>query len=120
MGPIKDIYIHYDKAGDQFMGHSVTGISLLTTEFVVSPVHWDWTDSHVGSKDEMVALIEENFVRSKYLSSLTFEFIIFLVACVCFHYTHLDKHIHKNHHLRASPIFIAASRAKYLNKFALT
>ena len=45
------------------MGISVTGISSLTTEFVVSPVHWDWTDSPVGSKYEMVALIEDNFVR---------------------------------------------------------
>ena len=29
-------------------------------------------------------------------------------------------HIHKNHHLRESPIFIDAGRAKYLHKFALT
>ena len=39
MRPIKDQYIHYDKAGDQFVGRSVTGISLLMTEFGVSPVH---------------------------------------------------------------------------------
>ena len=27
MGPIKDRYTHYEKAGDQFLGWSVTGIS---------------------------------------------------------------------------------------------
>ena len=54
------------------------------------------------------------------MSSPTFELILFLFACVCFHYTHLDTQIHKNHHLRASQIFISAGRAKHLHKFALT
>ena len=57
------------------MGRSVTGISLLTTEFGVSLVHWDWTDSPVGSKYEMVDLIEDNFVRRTDVSSPTFELI---------------------------------------------
>ena len=120
IGPIKYRYIHYEKAGDQFVGQSVTGISSLTTEFGVSPVHWDWTDSPVGSKDAMVALIEDNFVRRTDVSSPTFELIKKIFACVCFHYTHLNMHIHKNHPLRASPIFIAAGRAQHLHKFALT
>ena len=49
----------------------------------------------MGSKDEMVALIEENFARRTDVSSPTFELIQFLFACVCFHYTHIDTHIHK-------------------------
>ena len=31
MVPIKDWYIHYEKAGDKFLGRSVTGIYSLTT-----------------------------------------------------------------------------------------
>ena len=80
MGPIKYRYINYEKAGDQFVGRSVTGISSLTTEFGVSPVHWDRIDSPVGSKYEMVALIEENFARRKDVSSPTFKLIQFLFA----------------------------------------
>ena len=120
MGPIKDIYIHYDKVGDQFMGRSVTSISLLKTKFVVSLVHWDWTDSHVGSKDEIVALIEENFMRRTDVSSPNFEILQFVFACLCFHYKHLDAHIHKNHCLRGSPIFIAVGEAKNLQIFDFT
>ena len=60
MVSIKDQYIHYDKVGDHFLGRSITGISFLKTEFLVSPVHWDWKDSHMGSKGEMVELIEYN------------------------------------------------------------
>ena len=69
MGPIKEQYIHYEKVGDQFWGRSVTGISFLTTEFGASPIHWGWTDSPVGSKDEIVALVEENFERRTDVSS---------------------------------------------------
>ena len=98
MGPIKDQYIHYEKAGDHFLGRSFTGISSLTTEFGVSPVHWDSTESPVGSKYEKVSLIVDNFARRTDVSSTTFEIIQFLFACVCFHYTHTDTHIHKNHH----------------------
>ena len=50
MGPIKYQYIHYEKVGDKFVGRSVTSIYLLTTEFRVSPVYWDSTDSPFGSK----------------------------------------------------------------------
>ena len=120
MGPIKDRYIHYEKAGDKFGGHSVTSIYSLTTEFGVSLVHFDWTDSPLGSKYEMVALIEENVVRRTDVSSPTFEIILLLFACVCFHFTHLDTHINKNHCLWESSIFIPTGRSKYLHKFALT
>ena len=82
MGPIKDRYIHYEKAGDQFLGCSVTGISDLKTEFGVYLVHWDWIDSHVGSKYEMVVFIEEIIVRRIDVSSPTFNLLQFLFACV--------------------------------------
>ena len=57
------------------MGRSVTGISLLKIEFGISLVHWYWIDSPVSSKYEMVALIEENFVRRIDVSSPTSELI---------------------------------------------
>ena len=44
MGTIIDRFIHYEKAGDQFVGLSVTGIYSLNKDFRMSPVHWDWTE----------------------------------------------------------------------------
>ena len=41
MGNVKDRYIHYEKAGDQFCGRSATGISSLRKEFAVSPVYFE-------------------------------------------------------------------------------
>ena len=106
--------------GYQFVGRSVTGIYFLTTEFGVSLVHWDWTDSPMGSKYEMMALIEYNILWGTDMYSPTFELIQCLFACVCFNYTHLDTHIHKIHHLQAWPIIIAVGRSWNLHKFALT
>ena len=112
MGPIKDRYIHYDKAGDCFVGRSATGISSCTIEFAVSPVYWDWTDAPENYNDEMVEIIEENLVRRTEVQSTTFELLKYLFASICFHYDHLDTRLHKSHRLRASPIFIAAGRKK--------
>ena len=64
------------------MGRSATSTSSMTTEFGVFPVHWDWIDSYVVSKYEMVAFIEEDFVRIIDVPSPTFELIQFLFACV--------------------------------------
>ena len=92
MGPIKYRYILYEKASDQFVGRSVTGISLMITKFGVYPVHWDWTDSPVGSKYEMVVLIEDNFVRRTDVSSSTFEIIQFYLHVYAF--IILTQHAH--------------------------
>ena len=110
MVPIKDRYIHYKKSGDQFVGRSVNGISSLSKDFGMSPVHWDRSDSPLNLKDKMETLIEENLVRSKDVSGPTFKLLKFLFACICFHYEHLDTHFHTNHSLRSSPIYIASGR----------
>ena len=81
---MEDRYIHYEKAGGRFVGRSVAGISLLRIEFGVSPVHCDWTDSSVSSKDEMLALIEDNFVRRKDVSSPTLDNILFYLHVYAF------------------------------------
>ena len=39
MGPVKDRYIHYEKAGDQYVGRCATGISSLSKEFATSPAY---------------------------------------------------------------------------------
>ena len=116
---MKDRYIHYEKAGDQFVGRTVTGISSLSVDFAVSPVHWDWTDASFGAKERMVGLIEDNLVLRSEVSAPMFELLQFLFASVCFHYNHLDEKLHKSNRLRASPLFIAAGREKSLRKHAV-
>ena len=117
MGPIKDRYIHYEKLGDQFVGRSVTGISSLSKDFGMSPVHWYWTESHSYLKDKMETLNGDNLVRRIDVSGATFDILKYLFVFICFHYDNLDAHFHPNHRLRASPIYIASVREEDIRKY---
>ena len=80
MGPIKYLYIHYKKAGDQFVGRSVAGISSLSKDFGMSPVHWYWTYPPSNLKYNMETLNEENLVSRKDVSGPTSKFLKYLFA----------------------------------------
>ena len=97
----------------------MTGISSLSKDFGMSPVHWYCKDSSSYLKDKIETLIEENLVRRIDVSGPTFEIIKYLFACIWFHYDHLDAHLHPNHRLRASPIYIASVREEDIHKYAV-
>jgi len=109
MGPVKDRYIHYEKAGDQFVGRCATGISSLSKEFAVSPVHFDFCDKPAGTKEKIDATIGNNFATIEEVEGKSFSLLKFLFASVCYHYAFLDTNLHPEHKLRTSPLFIAAA-----------
>ena len=41
MGNVKYIYIHYEKAGDEFVGRTVSGISSLSKDFSISMFYFE-------------------------------------------------------------------------------
>ena len=43
MGPVKEQYIHYEKAGYQFLGRTVTGLDISSEEFTISPCYFDFS-----------------------------------------------------------------------------
>ena len=113
MGPVKDRYIHYEKAGDQFCGRTAIAISSLTKEFAVSPAYWDFTSSSTTqdhNQDGVDRIIAANLVCQEEVSPQTFGLLRFLFAAICHNYTHLDENLHGSHGLRSSALFIAAGR----------
>ena len=93
MGNVKDRYIHYEKAGDQFCGRSVTGISSMTKKFAVSPVYWDFTESGNRGKIGVKKIIEEKFLNENEVDPHVLKLARYLFAAVCFHYDFLDSHL---------------------------
>ena len=87
MGPMKDRYIHYEKAGDQFVGRCATGISSLTKEFATSLVYWDLSDAPAGTMSIIDASISDNFASLQEVEGRTFKMLQFLFASICFHYS---------------------------------
>ena len=98
MGPVKDRYIHYEKAGDQFVGRCATGLSSLSKDFATSLVYWDY-EGALDGLDE---------VEGK-----TFDLVRFLFASICYHYITLYTHLHCEHKLWSSPLFIAAFKSEF-------
>ena len=90
MGPVKDTYIHYEKAGDQFVGRSVTGISSLSKQFAVSPAYFDSSGSEEGTmkKIDDIIYVFLSGKRDEVLGPV-FLLVRFMFASICFHYNHL-------------------------------
>ena len=109
MGPVKDCYIHYEKARDQFVGRSATGVSSLTKQFALSPVYWELSDEGESASVEVDRQINENLVSMDEVSGETFDMVRYLFASIVFHYKHLNENLHPTNGLRGSPLFIAAS-----------
>jgi len=112
MGNVKDRYIHYENAGDEFVGRSVTGISSLSHNFATSPVYFEPgsidDNDYNGSLDEDVEkLISETFVKKEAISGSTFAMLKFVVASICYNYSYLETNLSLNHCIRSSPLFVA-------------
>ena len=108
MGPVKDRYIHYEKAGDQYVGRCATGVSSLSKQFAASPAYWDFTDQPQCSEKEVDKVIHDNFARPSEISENSFNVVRNLFASICYHYTFLNTNLHPLDKLRSSPMFIAA------------
>ena len=108
MGPVKERYIHYEKAGDQFCGRSVSGISSLTKEFAISPAHFDLETAPA----HIIRLIDEN-IRMYMVGSggdiggAKYLLIRNLFASICFHFEALNRELSPLNRLRSSFLFLA-------------
>ncbi|MEM7283659.1 MAG: hypothetical protein AAF438_18745, partial [Pseudomonadota bacterium] len=121
LGTVKDRYIHYEKAGDQFTGRSVTGISSLDKEFAISPVYWDWTDCDEQSGSEKVdEILSETCVNKREVKPQTFALFRYLFASLCYHSRHLEEVLHETNPLRGSPVFAAISKFEHADKAAVS
>ena len=64
-------------------------------------------------------ILTNNLERENDVSGSTFFVLWFLFASLCFHYDHLDNHLHGKNGLRGSPVFVAAGREAEFRKYAL-
>ena len=104
MGPVKERYLHYEKAGDQFLGRAVSGLNMMTTDFAVSPPHFDAT---AEVNEEIDRFVKDCTVGGSNIPSKTFVLLRQCVASLVFHHDFLSTHLHPACKLRSSPLFTA-------------
>jgi hypothetical protein len=91
MGRVKDIYMRYVTSGDQFVGRCLCLLSVLRTDFAVSPVHflserYDWIEPNRRLQFPMIAPV----VGLERLTRMCF-------ASIIFHQGWLTENLQVNH-----------------------
>ena len=88
MGPVKDQYLHYESAGDQFVGGIVAVLYCLGTESAVSPCYFNFTESENPdeSKKAIDAHINSTVIGGRRMGPKLRYLTTFLLATICYHY----------------------------------
>ena len=107
MGSVKERYIHYEMAGDQFVGRTVCGLNCLTTDFALSPCYFDFTNCEEPElkREELNIWMRSNIIGGRNLNAKILHMTRFLFATVCYHYSYLQEHCHPKNRLLNEPVF---------------
>jgi hypothetical protein len=97
MGHVRDTYLRYESAGDQFVGRTVAGLPLESPDFAILPPHFRSTAAGVVAE-----VVQECFPKSH--QSLRNCLEMFL-ASVVYHSDYLKAKLPANHRLFSSPLF---------------
>jgi phage-related protein len=102
MGGVKEKYLKYEAAGDQYVGRCAAGLNQLTKEFAVSPPHFDFTEAgeddldHVIARRKITTWLKTRITNLRRVSPHTQHLIFNVFASVCFHYDYLSTNISPN------------------------
>lgn len=96
MGRVPDIYLRYESAGDQYVGRTVSGLPLLSSDFAILPPFF----SH--NSDSVAAAIQQCFVN---LPPSLVRVAEFCLASVVKHQAWLTSNLPANHRLFTTPLF---------------
>jgi hypothetical protein len=106
MGPVKERYLQYEKAGDQYLGRVVSGLDVNDVSFAISPPYFesDITDD-VSVSENINNLLKAFTVGGGNLSGEVFQVLYFCFASLCYHFDYLVGITPKRSKLQASPFF---------------
>ncbi len=101
MCAVKEPYLHYEEAGNQFLGHVVSELNCNSYLFVTSSPHFDFTgiENERNIKHNLDALVEEYVPRGDHLKSR-----IFWIFCYCFASLYVDFLRQKLHKKQAAQL----------------
>ena len=109
-GGVKDRYIKYEKAGDQFVGRAVSGLPILKKEFAVSQPFFDFTESENEIEYERKTHEINNWVQARLPQNSSNESVFYLlkncVASLVYHRDFLDRMVHGGSALRSTVFWV--------------
>ena len=86
MGSVKERYLQFEKAGDQYLGRVVSGLDVNDVSFAVSPPYFE-CDGDV--KENIFTLIKDFTVGGHGIRGEIFQMLYFCFASLCYHFDFL-------------------------------
>ena len=81
MGSIKEHYLQYEKAGNQYLGRVVSGLDVNDISFAISPPFFDNADG--DERKNILSLIKDNMVGGHYMTGDMHHLFNFCFALLC-------------------------------------
>ena len=97
MGQVKERYLQYEKAGDQYLGRVVSGLDVNSVAFAVSPPFFDVRDE---TRVQLEALIKSYLVGGEDLPAGVYQIFYYCFASLCYHYDFLVSTLHPRNKLQ--------------------
>ena len=102
MGSVKERYLQFEKAGDQYLGRVVSGLDVNDVSFAISPPYFE-CDCYM--KDKILTLLKDFTVGGHGIRGEIFQMLYFCFASLCYHFDFLVQRLPKRYKLQASPFF---------------
>jgi len=103
MGSVKEPYLQFEKAGDQYLGRVVSGLDVNDVSFAVSPPYFE-CDGDV--KENIFTLIKDFTVGGHGILGENFHMLYFCFASLCYHFDFLVQVLPQRNKLQASPFLL--------------
>ena len=103
MGSVKERYLQFEKAGDQYLGRVVSGLDVNDVSFAVSPPYFE-CDGDV--KENILTLIKDFTVGGHGIRGEIFQMLYFCFASLCYHFDFLVQVLPQRNKLQASPFLL--------------
>jgi len=72
---VKERYLQYEKAGDQYLGRVVSGLDVNTKDFAVWPPYFEFNETDgpddvlINGSSKKVTLLRDYMVRGQFISA---------------------------------------------------
>ena len=110
MGGVKDKYLKYERAGDQYVGRCACCLNQNNKEFAITPPYFDFTSiDNIIDQNERKRKVEkwlkDRLINVERIEGNVMNLAMQCFASICYHHTFLDKNLHPNNPFRNAAIF---------------
>ena len=102
MGSVKERYLQFEKAGDQYLGQVVSGLDVNDVSFAVLPPYFECDGD---MKEKILTLLKDFTVGGHGIRGEIFQVLYFCFASLCYHFDYLVRVLPQRNKLQASPFF---------------